>query len=336
MSGHRANWFRNLHEAYNRQGKSMGVITLQNEKHNSNLMDGIDLSLVASKLDALKLADKLHAKSRNTRFVILDGETWLFHLFFTNIPIKILFLRPFVSNSTPKSALFFFFKRCIIQLLHFKQKLDYRFLSIPFYKPLTSPGRWVQDDLSTFDIDTSKFTKRNDLDLVKILIPGFISNRKSPRLILEAAVELESKIPGRFQFLFMGQIESDVKHLLQSANVGSIQFIDGYLDRSEYLRQINDANFVLLLYKNRGASGVLLESLLLNTSLILKRDRIWSNLVKNSRGSIFPLLGKRCQISNFLINFTFQNRSPYRFDEPQGFKINPQDTSSLIRFIIGD
>lgn len=336
MSGHRVNWFRNLHEAYNRQGKSMGIITLENEQHNSKLMDCTDVSLVASKIDALKLADELHAKNRNTRFVILDGETWLFYLFLAHFPVKVLFLRPFVSNSTPRSALFFFLKRCIIELLRFKQKLDYRFLSIPFYKPLMSPGRWVQDDLSTLDIDTSKFSKQNDLDLVKILIPGFISHRKSPRLILETAAELESKIPGRFQFIFLGQIESDVKHLLQSANLGSIQFIDSYLDRLEYLRQINNADFVLLLYKNRGASGVLLESLLLNTSLILKRDRIWSNLVENSPDSIFPLLGKRSDISGFLMNFTFQNRSTYKFDEPQGFKNNLRDTNSLIQFIVSD
>ena len=336
LSGHRLNWFNNIIEVQKNETDIIQIIALND--HVETMIHSLKLNVTYanSKPDAFALADNLFLQDKTINVVILDGESWLNFLFQTNLPIKVLFLRPFISSKSISSLLSFCAKRSIISMLYFKKNVSYRFLSVPRFKPFFYNKKWVQDDLTTFDLGNYQFENEPDRKLMTILVPGFISERKNPKLILDVANELQTRYPGSFRFQFMGSADARTKILLESSNLKDLIFIDQYLDRFEYLKRIYQADFVLLLYKNRGGSGVLLESISLGTVVFISRDRIWSNLIKESRGLVYLVTKRPQDISRDLINAFNQKTTLSNFSKREQIDVTTRPQDSLIEFIFGN
>jgi glycosyltransferase involved in cell wall biosynthesis len=128
--------------------------------------------------------------------------------------------------------------------------------------------------------------KKDSYNKKVVLVPGFISMRKNPSLIIEVCATVNDSIGEGLELMFAGKIQDDVLEVLDQHDFRWIGIKDDYLSRSEYLEQLQAADIVLLIYENIGSSGIVIDCLAYGIPVLILKNRFWKNLEKESEGLV--------------------------------------------------
>jgi len=335
LGGHRLTWFLNLHSLQKDLQHPVELIFFGESQPSFQLHAHLfKVHKATSKSDAIHIAEALYNANESLVFIFLDGEQWMRYVIGTHIPSRILIMRPFVSSLRAAAFLQFLLKRIVVSVLGLKKNLEVSYLKIPHYTPFLGKHRWVNDNLTTIDILGIDLAVQKKRQVFTILVPGFIDERKSPNLILEIMENLENQYPNHFQVFFIGSVTLEVKNLIQSSNLSNVIYQDVYLSRPEYLEEIREADLILLLYKNRSASGILMEALSMNKRIVMHKSYLWSNLARIAPHNLTFISRKHVRavkqfqelISVSQVISSISNSADYEF-------LDENDPLGLIRFI---
>ncbi len=306
--GHRLNWFINLHNLQSVNPKSLNIIALSNRGLGCEKDKRFEVTYCASKRDISTLIASMAKQRPDLEFVFLEAEHWIRELIVTKVALKAVVVRPFISQRHTKSFLSFVFKHLAYFYISKKRASKLAYLSTPYMKHYFRPSLWVHDNLTTADLTSKSRVSTNRDKRVRITVPGFQNDRKNPELIIDLANKLEARYPGAYCFQLTGEIKPQTETKLTSQHKDLFDFKVGYLDRPNYLRLLASSDVVLLLYSNRGPSGILIESLCLGVPVAMFQDRIWYGLEKLACGELTLLTKKHSDIEEFLVK-SLQSKS---------------------------
>jgi len=186
---------------------------------------------------------------------------------------------------------------------------DVALLRIAEAKPYFLKNHWVDDELILVHKLTYKKIHSDISRSLRVLIPGYITLRKNPLIAISACIELRKKHGLRIDLTFCGTIDANLKENIESLNLEWVHIVDGYLERKQFLEAIDISDFILLPYKNRGSSGIVLESLALAKVVAIYGNRHWQNLSRHTKGQFFLLARGKNGIVKGVLRFQSQNLS---------------------------
>jgi glycosyltransferase involved in cell wall biosynthesis len=314
FTGHRFSWLTFLVQQVEAKGDSLVIYTTNSGVSNANLLHGKEKMQVfegnlrefADKSFCVKAAIKDSHDCINSRLLILDGDEWLPWLFKISSEARVIFMRPYLQSFSISSIVKFGVKKSVINYLHIRKQVQVGQLAIPFSKPRLFPSSWISDDIpekilinSASEIKKNNTTDSNDY----ALIIGSISLRKNIDLAIRGLASYNKSVDNsrKLRLIVAGKIENNVLPLFSDTNEVSVEIRNEYLDFFEFYDLIRKAKVLLLLYTNRASSGVLTESILLKTKVIIARKRIWKIFVKKNRRFVRSIELSVPQISNALM-----------------------------------
>jgi glycosyltransferase involved in cell wall biosynthesis len=302
LSGHRIQYLKKL-IAETKLSGSQVLVLLRSEIYQGLTKNQIDdvqnldfyvIEMCGSVRSTIQIANEIKTLIKGCHFICWDADNWLISLFYRKPKIKYLFLRPFLASKSPRSILFFFIKWVAIFYLVASSRHQVRLLCVPYYSPKLFPSIWVDDQVlvkrsSTEDL-AEKSIQIRDTDIKShpktILIPGFISERKNPQIMLNVIAELNAVAPNVFQLVFAGQSDLHSRKMITNSGLINVALHDGFLRDDDYLATLQSAFLIVLPYANRGSSGIALECLALGKRVVLPKDRIWLEASKVSGGML--------------------------------------------------
>jgi hypothetical protein len=327
-------WFLNLHSLQIGSKRPIRVILKSEFPAPQGISKIFNVHQATTRKQAVQIAKDISELDGSITFIFLDGEQWIRYLLRTGIRCRVLFMRPYVSAFNVKAFLKFPLKIFALVCLNFSKDLEISFLKIPHHNPIFWKSRWVSDNLTTSDVHGFEKSQAANSKQFTVLVPGFISERKSPDFVLKIAMELEVRFPGIFHFYFFGSVDQHTKNLMDTSSLINVSYQDKYFSRSDYLDMIRSADLVLLIYKNRSASGIIMESLALDKKVLIHGSYLWMKLRDLSQDSLIflPKTNKRI-LTQFENLISKKQLVVTNTSEPKYEFLDKNDPSGLIYFI---
>lgn len=291
FSGHRLDWFIKILDEC--QKRNLGVIVLCRD---ASRILGNEPSFDMKSLE-LFICQSVRGGSRTflrffqqldlngAVFAIWDGDRYLLDLFILKQKYNVLFMRPYRTTSSIQGFIKYFLKISAIVLLKACTWHSIGLLSIPRDRHRLLKNSWINDEV-LLDADINTEEQRSTSGVLRILVPGYISSRKNPSLIIEACEKLREQGYKDFILEFAGTIASDQVDLLREKECDWLFVNNGYKTQEEFSGLLCQANLVVLPYDNRGSSGVVIHSLLLGNYVAITKSRAWENLAEYSLGKL--------------------------------------------------
>jgi glycosyltransferase involved in cell wall biosynthesis len=277
FSGHRLDWLIRLIQIVGE--RDLAVFALDASRLTNDSVDlEIDIcSDFQSKYELIKFIGKKPVKAT---LIFWDGDNWLFEILRLKAPIRALVMRPYLASKSLRNLAVFLIKRVTMLFLKKFKSIELAYLAIPFCTVGKKRNYWVDDDL-LIDLEFLKVLRsRRSLNLgkqkFKILVPGYISERKNPKLVIDACEVLSNYYQVEFELMFRGKVAETLKVMFASNKRSWVNVQDKYFPRSEYLELLNEADVVVIPYSNIASSGVAVECIALNVPLIMLQDYRWN------------------------------------------------------------
>jgi hypothetical protein len=311
IDGHRVTWIQEImRQSLDKAEIEFWISSSDSRKLSENQLEilagGIDVPTIRifSNFDNLKNAISSTVGERaNVKFVSLDGESWLFYKLLFNMPLRILIMRPYLTEKSLFSFIRFLIKKFMIWAIFLKEKDGIRCLSIPGWTPNFFGNLWVDDDLfeSNFLLD-SRPEREEKENSNQVLVPGYVSLRKNPRMILEAVNLIQNEIDCSFTVKFSGSIQDEVLEIISDFDKKLLSVSNIYLNTSQFYGLIKESLCVVLLYENVGASRIAIESLLLGTPVIMQYNRKLAPLSRLSNGHLVLVKKNQFELAKAIVN----------------------------------
>ena len=302
VAGHRLSWLNILGGKARASGKRIHLvllnhnISLGNREYLSSVHDGVFcLHLVVGGRQEL-VSQVKYLRSIYPRLIIstADADDWLPLLLPLRTYLRVIFMRPYLQSRSLFGVSRYLVKLMCAYFLELQKSTAVGLLSIPRDEHFFLKKLWVDDVESDYEDMTkvvldSKFSLRAkfnlDPDEKIILVPGFISSRKNHELAVLSLKEALTNIPNqRVVLIFAGQASQSVALEIVNREDEGIYLLNEYLEKSHYFKSILDCDSILLLYSNRGSSGIVIDALSCNRNIIIAGGRRWSNLADHYDG----------------------------------------------------
>ena len=240
----------------------------------------------------------LQIRSRFPKILVVtgDGEDWLRLIFRLRTHLRVLLMRPYLQKNSPKAIVSYLLKLLYISVIARFPETKVALLAIPMDKPRIFRSYWVDDvpsDYLKFQTDSKiSITRlRAEVGIPEgskiILVPGFITERKNPQLAIAAFKLLQNyNEENHCVLLFAGKAVSETLALFADIKSNGILCVNRYLGKDEYFTLLAESHLVLLLYKNRGSSGVILDAIATETPVLIMGDKRWQNLIDSLPGQV--------------------------------------------------
>ena len=296
LTGHRSNWLRVFMAEAKRQKRKIhyvmgtnlaGEKILHSMQHKNEDVLCLHISLAGSKGVGQEVLE-LRARYPQVLISTGEGEEWLRLIWRLRRKVRVLFMRPYLQGFSFKSLRNYVVKFFVIGFISCFQSSKIGLLAIPRDNPTLFRSKWIDEMSSIREIPNEKrlFIYENLLDEVglpadaeMVLVPGFITQRKNPELLINAfTIFQKSYSRDRCVLLFSGKVDENVKELINRYQSESIFCLDRYLTEEEYSCLLSNCKLVILAYSNRASSGVLVDCLDLARKVIFTGDRRWQNL----------------------------------------------------------
>lgn len=246
----------------------------------------------------------LRAQHPNILISTWEAEEWFKLILRLKRKIRVLFLRPYIQVFSIFGMIRYLYKILMIGIFSSFRRSKIGLLAIPLDKPLLFRSKWV-DDISSKRkrLDESGDTLFAELmaevglaqNVDLVLVPGFITKRKNPELIIEAFKVLQERNLNRCALLFSGLVDQEYKTFFYHNTTESVFCLDRYLLEKEYSCLLEKSKVVILSYNIRASSGVLVDCIELARKVIFTGDKRWQNLYAEAsnfviKGSKDPLI----------------------------------------------
>jgi glycosyltransferase involved in cell wall biosynthesis len=293
LTGHRLHWLRQLLLTAEDRTVEVFVYTTSDSDGIKDLTSlPLNLKNLVCNESPQALFDRWSSDVKGGKFlgVSWESDKILHKMVFARGRYRLLILRPYLEKKNLPGVFRFLLKQILIFLLRHLRNVEVGRLSIPFASKESEGFRWVRDDFNTekfgeFGIDTEKPFEISQIPTnAKIVaLLGYIDERKNPLEAYKIIEEVRVKTDSHIYFVIAGAQSNEARsQLSEIKNPQHLVLLDRVLSKSEY-RSVIDASRVLLLpYANRGASGIVLNSLVVGTPVLLKGGRNWDNLQKAS------------------------------------------------------
>ena len=282
LGGHRLLWLRHLMTEASQQGIRVSVFCQDPCAKEFGLDSSYDINFVEN----LK-SFKVHLKSLNfspnsDSLLFWESDRILFQLLSFPRKSKMLVVRPYLQNWKPKQLFSYLYKLALIFTHKLRSPRGIRLLKIPYSTPLFFPNLWIEDDLLSIMnrgvlSSVAKESIRPEYK-VGILIPGYINSRKSPEILNDIVEGLEKFEVEGFSATVFGSMPPELENNLNKFK--RVKTVNKFLSDTEYFRLIHGSDLILLPYRNRGSSNVVLESMALAKPVVMSRNRHWRTFEK--------------------------------------------------------
>jgi len=296
VAGHRLSWLKILGGQARESGKRIHLVSLTqkvssgNIEYLSSLHGGVFcLHLVDG--GRYELVSQVRYLRRTYPGLIIstgDADDWLFLLLRLRTDLRVIFMRPYLQSKSLYGVSRYLMKLLGAYLLNLQRSTDVGLLSIPRDGHLFLKKLWVDDIESDYEgmaqaVINSKFSLRAKFNLDEdekiILVPGFISSRKNHELAVLSFKETIKNLPEqRTVLIFAGQTSHSVALEIANREDEGIYLLNDYLEKRHYFKSILDSDLILLLYSNRGSSGIVIDALSCDRHIIIAGGRRWKNL----------------------------------------------------------
>jgi glycosyltransferase involved in cell wall biosynthesis len=330
FSGHRLDWLIKLRQSVGE--RDFTVFAVDSSRLTSESVD-LEIEICSefkSKHDLIKFIRKNQVKAT---LIFWDGDNWLFEIFRLKAPIRALIMRPYLASKSPRDLTVFLIKRVTMLFLKKFKSIELAYLAIPFCTVGKKRNYWVDDDL-LIDLEFLKVLRsRRSLNqskgTFKILLPGYISERKNPELVIDACKILSRNSQVEFELIFQGKVEKSLKTTFASNRMPWLNVQDKYFPRSEYLELLNKADVVVIPYSNIASSGVAVECIALNVPLIMLQDYRW-NGAASQEGVNLRLTKLDVDQLGFILNQMLSSSSERRVE----FEFRYTQAQTALNFLI--
>jgi glycosyltransferase involved in cell wall biosynthesis len=323
FSGHRLDWLTQMRKQLGE--RDLTVLSIDASRLSAHPID-MGIKVCSDFKSKKELINFIRKTQINATLIFWDADNWIFEMFRVKAPIRALIMRPYLTSKSFHDLVVFFIKRATIFLLQKSMNIDFAYLAIPFCKVRNKRNYWVDDDL-IIDLEfLEELRSYRSLDLkketYKILVPGYISKRKNPELVIEACKFLSVNLQCEFQLTFQGKVEKNLEVAFAANEMPWLNVQNRYYPRTEYLKLLNEADVVVIPYSNIASSGVAVECIALNIPVIMLRDYRWKGASS--------LEGVNLTLVNFDVNelglaikrvltnsFTPREEFDFRYTHPQ-------------------
>lgn len=296
MSGHERAWLRALVYSMKPKINSLTIYTM----HESSLIfDAIDETLLNVEICRQLTPNNLFKVWKNSLQeedsigIIWSADKILHKFTFCKGSIRLLVMRPYLESKTFLGMSRFLIKKLLIYLIRFRRNIDIAQLAIPFSRQGKSEKLWVRDDLTlsqfrypeaaqnSTEVSHPLSVRENS---IIVTTAGFLSKRKNPQLIYETFRKIQKGTEKDVYLCLAGFQQKDWKEETKDWDLSHVEMIDRYLDELVLKEVIERSNLILLPYKNRGASGLAINGLVLGTPVLISGSKHWKNLERISQG----------------------------------------------------
>ena len=295
FAGHRLDWLNEFNSKVAECGLKLFVITLDLNRVDSRFYERnggpIFCSDFSNRSQVIKFIDSNFNCFQTVAF--WDAELWIKELLKLRFHSQLLFMRPYVSDLSLKASISFILKLCSMFYFKYVRGHSLGLLAVPLNRRLFFNKDQVSDELilGKFHVPSSR-TNLNRINptipksMLTIIVPGYISMRKNPFLVIEVGKRLASTTDLIFRIIFQGKVDKEIERRLKSQAFDWLSVNDEYATLEDFLEVIDQSTIVLLPYSNRGSSGIVLQAQYLGKRVILSKNRLWSNEARSSKESI--------------------------------------------------
>lgn len=317
--GHRLSWLNILARKARLYGKRIHLV-LQNQNVSIEIRDFLTSShgdvfcLHLVNGGSKDLASQVKSFRQNYPDLIIctaDAEDWLPLLLQLKNNLRIVFMRPYLQTWSPFGVLRYIVKLMCVYFLHTQRFTNVGLLSIPLDKHYILKNLWLDDVDSDFqdmanEVLDSEFSLRTKFNLAQevkiLLVPGFVSSRKNHQLAVLSFKEILKNFPNQqIVLVFAGRISQSVAPEIVGREDEGIFLLNEYLEKRHYFKSILDSDCIVLLYSNRGSSGIVIDAVSCNRRIIITGGRRWSNFEQKYTGLVYKIELKLESISSAML-----------------------------------
>jgi glycosyltransferase involved in cell wall biosynthesis len=220
-------------------------------------------------------------KETGSVFLFMDLEKYVYWLLKNQIKFRGVFMRPYLEGCNLRSYLIWLTKRVITFLSHLTPAANIRLLAIPFQREKKTKKAWIRDDLTLRKIISSINAQQPGYDerfKEAIVVPGYLDTRKGISIAVKSFQHSQILTDEKLNLLFIGKATSNFLDDFLNLHEDSITLEDRYLSDHEFVTLLFSSRVIVLPYSNRGASGIVIEALVLGTPIVIVGRRTWRNL----------------------------------------------------------
>jgi glycosyltransferase involved in cell wall biosynthesis len=240
----------------------------------------------------LSVARRLANQNAKSEILFWDADNWIFPLLLFSKKSKLLFMRPYLSQKSLQKVVILLIKWCAILFFHYIRRFKVGILGVPLQPHRLMPSLWVDDSLLIAPDLPGSTQDKNDLSVLSdipanarvILMPGFITARKNPKLLINAIQIASKSISANIVLVFAGKTDVECSTLITSSDYPNIRHINRYLSDDEFRLLLQRADVVVLPYTNQGTSAIAIESLAHGKPVILGESKLWKAAAASSNG----------------------------------------------------
>ncbi len=325
LTGHRIQYLTSLSNRVSKSDTKIIVVLISKVEFklsDSQIQElqGVDFYFIddcKKSLGALSVAREFARQNIKSEILFWDADNWIFSLLLFRQKSKLLYMRPYLSHKSFKKITLFLLKWSTILFFHYIRRFDIAILGVPLHSQRLLPSLWVDDSLLVSpDLPAStkeKVSLRALFDISHnskvVLVPGFITVRKNPELVVEA-IELALKLTSAdIILIFAGKSDIACSTLIGRLGNPNVKQIDRYLSDDDYRRLLRVADVVVLPYANRGSSGIAIESLANGKPVIIGDSRLWAEAALSTEGQLYLCKLTATSVALALVQIFEENRT---------------------------
>ena len=297
LSGHRLHWLESILTAASENSLEVCVFTCDGESiKRLSLNTGKNIISIFTEEESNVLIKNWgqYLKNRNMIGIVLEADKILHKLLLIRGNLRLLVLRPYLEGLNFLGLSRFLVKQLLIFSVNLKKSVTIARLSIPYSRRKRKSYKWVRDNYNTEDFlrSTAKPIELFELSQISqcarvITLPGYLQVRKNPREIYRVFIKMSQESSAENYLVFAGKQDEGFKAEILKIGINEklIQ-IDRVLSEGEFKGLIRQSDLIYLPYRNRGASGIVLNSLVIGTPVLLTGTYNWRRLVKLLDGQL--------------------------------------------------
>jgi hypothetical protein len=226
--------------------------------------------------------------------LVFEADKHLHKLLFIRGKMRILILRPYLEGINFFGFGRFLMKQMLMLIIDKRKSVMLARLSIPYSRQKRNTFKWVRDNFNTEEFLNRNVKLKEFFDLSQIpleakvvTLPGYLQARKNPQKIYQTFKEMNAHSSRENFLIFAGKQDEGFKaEILKIGPIDEVIQIDRILSDGEFLCLIQRTDLIYLPYTNRGASGIVLNSLVAGTPVLLSGGFNWRKLERLLDGQL--------------------------------------------------
>jgi Glycosyl transferases group 1 len=341
LSGHRLHWIEAIYSYAVKNGLEVCVFTCDRES-----IQQLSLNTKKNRInifienDTNKLIKQWgkHLNNRKMTGIVLEADKYLHKILFIRGKLRLLILRPYLEGFNASGLFRFLTKQLLILVINQRPSVMVARLSIPYSRRNGKSIKWVRDNFNTEEFLESAAKPTELLELSQIpdesrviTLPGYLQARKNPKKIYQTFIDMDKEGNRQNYLVFAGKQDEEFKaEILKIGKNERLIQIDRILTNDEFVGLIKRTDLIYLPYSNRGASGIVLNSLVIGTPVLLTGGANWRKLVRLLDGQLSLI--KKSNEKNVQLIMTLLERPKVT----QVKTLVEEDIPTVQNFFLGD